>query len=84
MTDTTQTLDPSDLTDAGPAGLAVEDLTIRYGGAVAVDGLVARRAARPAHRPDRPQRRREDHHVQRLLRPAAPVGGPGVACSAPT
>src|SRR2546429_585094 len=34
MTDT-QTLNPSDLTDAGPAGLTVEDLTIRYGGNVA-------------------------------------------------
>src|SRR6266516_3319194 len=38
MTDT-QTLNPSDLTDAGPAGLTVEDLTIRYGGNVAVSGF---------------------------------------------
>src|SRR5436309_11829954 len=38
MTDT-QTLNPSGLTDAGPAGLTVRDLTIRYGGNVAVSGF---------------------------------------------
>jgi len=39
MTETTQTLDSLAVADAAPAGLAVEDLTIRYGGNVAVSGL---------------------------------------------
>ena len=39
MTGAAQTLDTSIVTDAGPAGLTVEDLTIRYGGNVAVADL---------------------------------------------
>src|SRR5581483_5071051 len=39
MTDMTQTLGSLAVADAAAAGLAVEDLTIRYGGNVAVSGL---------------------------------------------
>ena len=39
MTGTAQTLSSSIVTDAGPAGLTVDDLTIRYGGNVAVADL---------------------------------------------
>src|SRR6267143_2122736 len=39
MTDMTQTLGSLAVADDAPAGLAVEDLTIRYGGNVAVSGL---------------------------------------------
>ena len=43
---------------------AVEHLTMRFGGLVAVDDLSFDGAARRDHRADRPERRRQDHRVQ--------------------
>ncbi len=57
-------------TDAS-AVLATDDLTIRFGGHVAVDGGELRLPAGHADRHRRPQRRRQDHLLQPDLRPAA-------------
>ena len=51
-------------TDDAAASCAVEHLTMRFGGLVAVDDLSFDGAARRHHRADRAERRRQDHRVQ--------------------
>ena len=48
--------------------LSVERVSHRFGGLLAVDAAIAGRAARPHHRPDRPERRRQDDAVCHHLR----------------
>ena len=51
--------------------LETRDLTIRFGGHVAVDRRQLRLQRRHAHRHRRPERRRQDHLLQPDVRPAA-------------
>ncbi len=44
--------------------LRVEHLTMRFGGLLAINDLTFHRGARPDHRADRAERRRQDHGVQ--------------------
>ena len=55
------------------------EITVRFGGHVAVDAVDLTVAAGRDHRPDRPERRRQDHHLQRHHRPAGALGGAGAA-----
>ena len=57
--------------DANPL-LRIEDVSVRFGGVRALDGVSCRGARRRDLRPDRPERRRQDHAVQ--LRHAALYG----------
>ena len=50
--------------------LEVDDVVVRFGGVTAVDHATLRGRGRPGHRPDRAQRRRQDHLLQRDQRPA--------------
>ena len=55
--------------------LETRDLTIRFGGHVAVNSVSLRVSARRTHRHRRPQRRRQDHLFQPDLRTVAPERG---------
>ena len=50
--------------------LEVDDVVVQFGGVTAVNHASLRRRGRPGHRPDRPQRRRQDHLLQRDQRAA--------------
>ena len=58
----------------GSALLSVRGVSVRFGGIVALDDVSFDVAPRRHLRPDRPQRRRQDHAVQ-LHEPAVPVPG---------
>ena len=53
-----------------------DDVVGPFGGLLALDARVDRRRSRPRHRAHRPERRGQDHAVQRHHRPAAPDLGP--------
>ena len=51
--------------------LAVEDIGRRFGGFVALEGITAAFRAEQGHRDHRPQRRRQEHLLQRAVGRAA-------------
>ena len=63
--------------------LEVEELVVRYGEAVAVDGVSLRVDPRRAGRPDRPERRRQELAPERRLR-RRPAGRPDASASTAT
>ena len=72
---------------AAPLLLEIADVTMRFGGIVALEDVTFAVERRPHRRPDRSERRRQDHAVQ-LPEPALPAGarrhpaGRPVACAA--
>ena len=61
---------PCPRSESPMALLEVSDVTVRFGGHQALDVGGLRRGAGHGHRADRSERRRQDHPVQRHLRPA--------------
>ncbi len=61
------------------ASLEVRDVTVRFGGNVALDAGQHPRRARLHHRADRPERRGQDHPLQRHHRAASAQLGSGAA-----
>ena len=66
-------------TDTDMALLEVTDVTVRFGGNVALQQYFGLRGARHGHRADRSQRRRQDDAVQRRYRALPAVDWPGPA-----
>ena len=73
-----RTLRPCPKVGAVPL-LEVGDVTVRFGGNLAVDDVSSTVDAGRSHRADRPERRRQDHAVQRHHRAAGADRRPGHA-----